>query len=178
MHTRSPSFTFTSVSLFAQANWKYPGDNLPVTFYQGSTVQLEVVLSTDSGPLDLSTHRLDFVLKKATNAENVIYREEIKTTVADKAEGTYRVVLPKVVTSNLRPGVYYFAFVATDRASGYVYPPYTGTFSLELSAASPNPSLDIQDGEPTADGTSGAADEKLSPAEITGPDTPDLGRQF
>ncbi|RTL07811.1 hypothetical protein EKK58_01300 [Candidatus Dependentiae bacterium] len=178
MHTRLPSHTFVNEALFGQTNWDLPGNNLPTVFYQGSTIRLDVVLSGEGKPLNLAEVDLLFVLKKSTAASNVLYRTEITERVPDKPEGYFRVVIPAVVTKRLSPGVYYFAFQATQKATGGIYPPFTGTFSLELSAASPNPDLSITDGEPTADGPLGSPDEIVTPAETTGPNTPDIGKRF
>jgi hypothetical protein len=179
MHTRYPSHTFTSVSLFAQTDWNLTDQPaLPTVFYQGSTIQLDVMLEVNGQPLEPSTHQLDFVLKKSTNAENILFRTEITERPENTNPGFISVKLPKAVSDRLRPGVYYYAFQATEKASQRVFPPYTGTFSLELSAASPAPNLGIVDGEPTALGEGGTADELLTPAENTGPHTPDIGRPF
>lgn len=178
MHTRLPSHTFVSEPLFAQVNWELPGNNLPTTFYQGGTVQLDVMLAAEGKPLTLDDFLLLFVLKKSEYASNTLYRQDVVEKVADKPEGYFRVTIPSVVTNRLKPGVYYFAFQATQKGTGAVYPAYRGTFSLELSAASPNPNLDVTDGEPTADGPLASPDETVSPAETTGPGTPDIGKQF
>lgn len=177
MHTRVPSFTFTNEQLFGLSNWEIPPAQQTV-FYQGSTITLDFMLAINDKPLGLFDNHLLFLLKKSGDATNVLFRQAITEKVADKPDGYYRVTIPDEVTFNLRPGVYYFAVQATQKATGGIYPPFTGTFSLELSAASPNPNLGVTDGEPTADGVLNSPGEKLSPAEITGPNTPDIGRQF
>lgn len=178
MHTRLPSHTFVNDALFSQTNWELPGNNLPTVFYQGSTVQLDVMLAAEGKPLTLDEFLLLFVLKKADNAANVLYRQDIAERVPDKPDGYFRVVIPTTVTNRLIPGVYYFAFQATQKATGAVYPAYRGTFSLELSPASPNPNLRLIDGEPTADGPLASPLESITPAESVGPNTPDIGKRF
>lgn len=177
MHTRYPSFSFTNISMFAAANAELPAPETAV-FYQGSTLILDMMLFLGDKPLTPDEYDILFVLKKSTDAQNVLRKEEIKEKVPDRPDGFYRITLPASFTAKLKPGVYYYAVQATQKATGGVLLPYRGTFSLELSAASPNPNLGITDGEPIADGPLGTSDEMTSPAEITGPDTPDIGRQF
>lgn len=149
------------------------------TFYQGSAITLEFYLQETEGvALSLDKYLVTFFLKKSEFAENILFRTDITENPIGKAPGVYVVTLPTNLTATLRPGVYYYAIQATQKASGGVLPPFRGCFSLELSAASPNPNLTIQDGEPTAIGPMGTADEFLIPAENTGPNTPDIGKHF
>lgn len=177
MHTRLPSFTFTSEPMYAQTNWAVQAATSTV-FYQGSTMQLDLMLEADGQPLDTSEFRLQFILKKALEAENILYQTDLFQRPPNTPLGYFRVQLPKAVSDYLKPGVYYYAVEATRKATGAISPPFRGTFCVELSAASPHTQLDIQDGEPTALGPGGTADERRTPAELTGPTTPDIGRRF
>lgn len=162
--------------MFAQTNWDTNLLTSPRSiFYQGSTLALEFVLLLSPGhPVTTADYELTFILKKAEHATNVLYRTSDFVHDHERPLGQYKVVVPLVVSNALAPGVYYFAINVVDKVSQRVLPPFRGSFVLELSAASPNPALKLQDGEPTADGLYGTADEKLSPAEITGPNTPDI----
>lgn len=178
MHTRFPTFTFVNDPVYAQTEWE-PSFTSPVTHFQGSDVVLEMMLQgARNEPLQLTDYLVTFFLKKSESADNILFRHDIVEKTAGRPDGFYSVTIPARITSKLPPGVYYFTVQATQKATGGVMPPFRGFFSLELSAASPNPNLGIQDGEPTAIGPGGTADELLVPAEITGPFTPDIGKHF
>jgi len=178
MHTRLPSFTFVRDPVYAQTEWSFtPPATTP--HYQGSDIVLPMfLLDADNEPITLGDYRLTFVVKKSEMAENVIFQQDITTHPANKPAGVYEVTIPATISSRLPAGVYYFVVQAAHKTTGRIMPPFRGCFSLELSAASPNPKLGIQDGEPTAIGPGGTADELRVPAEITGPNTPDIGQLF
>lgn len=178
MHTRLPSFTFVTDPTFAQKNW-VASDPSSLTFFQGSDIVLEFYLEETPGiPLSLDKYSVTFFLKKSEQAENILFRGEVTASPPDKAPGVYAIKLPYSVSSRLRPGVYYYVVQASQKGVGNILLPFRGYFSLEVSCASPNPNLTHQDGEPTAIGQGGTADELLTPAENIGPHTPDIGRPF
>lgn len=175
MPTRLPDFTFTANPMFGYI----PMDQALVpgpTFYQGETAAFSVFLSIDATPVSLCAYTLVFVVKKSVEAENTLIRTPILEKDSAVPEGFFSVDIPSQVTSELLPGTYHYAFIASCKASGRVFFLSQGTFNIELSPASPQPNLTPQDGELTADGESVGALSKVSPAETTGPDSPDIGR--
>ena len=164
--------------MLGQPHWGTQGNDLPVVFYQGSTVCIDALLTWDGTPVDLGSYSVEFILKKAIDAQNALYRVDVTDMRTDMPLGHYRVKIPLVVSNRLPAGVYYHAFQMTQKDTGIILPPVQGSFRLELSPFSPRPRFSITDGEPTTTGENGAADALRTPAELTGPDSPDIGRPF
>lgn len=174
MHTRLPDFTFTSNPVFGYIPMTGQVQPSP-SFSQGEDAFFTVVLSIDGELVLLEKYSVAFLVKKWEEAANTLIRQQVTDS---PSPGTFNVLIPAAATALLRPGTYYFAFVATNRVTKLKSVISRGTFNIDVTVASPNPALLPGDGELTADGDSLGVDATIPVTEATGPSSPDISVHF
>ena len=167
---RLPDHSFTSNPMFGVISQVGAVQPSP-SYSQGEDIAFSVQLNLDDAPLDLNNYKLVVAVKKSLDGENTMYRQQV---TQQGPVGYASVLIPAASSALLRPGTYYFSFLATSKLTGRKTVVMTGTFNVELSAVSPSPKMIPQDGELTADTEVYTPTSQISVAEDTGPDTPDI----
>ena len=133
--------------------------NLPVEgikqpspqFYQGEDIRFSFYLSCNDVVVTPDKFNIEAILKKSPAATNIlwkgVYNLGLYSVRADKPDGYYYLLMPAEVSSLFLPGTYHVDIKLTERLGSGSLIKDTVTFiplgeiQIDLSSASPNPSL-------------------------------------
>ncbi len=152
-------------------------------FYQGEDVRLSFYLNYNGAPVDTDKHHLEAIVKKSPSAVNVLWKGRLNDGLYHKkAKGDFYILMPDSASSLFLPGTYYLDIKLSEKSGeGEDVTDITAiilstTFTLELTAASPNPKLAANKSEEVSyDASTGITTIKITSVEPTLPKHTDKG---
>ena len=131
-----------------------PANPIPIGFYQGETIRMDVFLNYEDAPVTLDDWDIIGFVKTNQFAQDLIWKAELNSGLEPLGKpGFYRFEIPSETTAGFLAGTYWLVVQIKERmGSGLhdaVFQIVNQPFSVNYSAASPNPGTALGTGEPT-----------------------------
>lgn len=131
-----------------------PGKPTPIDFYQGEDIVFEVFLNFQDKAISTNEWDVNAYVKTNKHAEELIWSGELNNGLYKGVkEGMFKIVIPSETTTTMLAGTYWLALTIHEKSGkgpkDLDYVILNQPFSVNYSAASKNPNINLRTTERT-----------------------------